>query len=90
MKKMKYTSFTKLMANGLNSKILDIILSLHFVVLCINTRVPIFKDHYNILDVNRMNKKQLYTCLSRTTKYEYIHLDKFLNSIYMKYVNNLH
>jgi len=26
-------------------------------------------------DVNRMDKKQLYTCLSRTTKYEYIHLD---------------
>lgn len=32
-------------------------------------------QHYNIYDVNRMDKKQLYTCLSRTTKYEYIHLD---------------
>lgn len=32
-------------------------------------------EHYNILDVNRMDKKQLHTCLSRTTKFEYIHLD---------------
>ena len=37
-------------------------------------------EHYNIYDVNRMDKNQLYTCLSCTTKYEYIHLDsaKFL------------
>ena len=26
------------------------------------------KEHYDILDVIRMDKKQLYTCLSRTTK----------------------
>ena len=32
-------------------------------------------QHYNIYDVNQMDKKQLYTCLSGTTKYEYIHLD---------------
>lgn len=31
--------------------------------------------HYNIYDVNRMDKKQLYTALSRTTKLEYIHLN---------------
>ena len=83
MKKMKYTSLTKLMANGLNIMILDIILSLHFVVLCINTRVPILKSTIIFLDVNRRNKKQLYTCLSRTTNYEYIHLDNtFLNNIH--------
>lgn len=42
------------------------------------------KEHYNILDVNRMDKKQLYTCLSRTTKFEYIYLDnKFLNKKYV-------
>lgn len=32
-------------------------------------------EHYNIYNVNRMDKKQLYTALSRTTKLEYIHLD---------------
>ena len=32
-------------------------------------------EHYNILDVKRMDKKRLYTCLSRTTHYDYIHLD---------------
>ena len=35
-------------------------------------------------DVNRMDKKQLYTALSRTTKFEYIHLNKNeINSIYL-------
>ena len=29
---------------------------------------------YNIYNVNRMDKKQLYTSLSRTTKLEFIHL----------------
>ena len=33
------------------------------------------KENYNILDVNRMDKKQLYTCLNRTTKFEYIHVN---------------
>ena len=42
-------------------------------------------EHYNIHDVNRMDKKQLYTALSRTTKFEYIHLnDKETNN---KYIN---
>ena len=31
-------------------------------------------EPYNIHDVNRMDKKQLYTALSRTTKFEYIHV----------------
>ena len=31
-------------------------------------------EPYNIYDVNRMDKKQLYTALSRTTKLDYIHL----------------
>ena len=31
--------------------------------------------HYNISDVNRMDKK-FYSALSRTTKFEYIHLNK--------------
>ena len=40
-------------------------------------------EHYNIHDVNRMNKKQLYTALSRTTKIEYIHLNnKEINNKY--------
>ena len=40
-------------------------------------------EHYNIHDVNRMDKKQLYTALSRTTKFEYIHLNnKELNNKY--------
>lgn len=29
-------------------------------------------EPYNIYDVNRMEKKQLYTALSRTTKFDYI------------------
>ena len=32
-------------------------------------------EHYNIHDVNRMDKKQLYTALSRTTNFEYIHIN---------------
>ena len=41
-------------------------------------------EHYNIYNVNRMDKKQLYTALSRTTKLEYIHLDnKYLCKRYL-------
>ena len=32
-------------------------------------------EPYNIYNDNRMDKKQLYTALSRTTKFEYIHLN---------------
>ena len=32
-------------------------------------------EHYNIHDVNRMDKKQLYTAMSRTTKHEYMHIN---------------
>ena len=32
-------------------------------------------EPYNIYDVNKMDKKQLYTALSRTTKKEYIHVN---------------
>lgn len=32
-------------------------------------------EHYNIWDIHRMNDKEMYTSLSRTTKLEYIHLD---------------
>ena len=40
-------------------------------------------EPYNIHDVNRMDKKQLYTALSRTTKLEYIHFNnRELNNIY--------
>lgn len=35
-------------------------------------------EHYNISNVNRMDKNQLYTALSRTTKLEYIHLSNEL------------
>ena len=42
------------------------------------------KEPYNIHDVNRMDKKQLYTALSRTTKFEYIHVNnkKFNNKYF--------
>ena len=40
-------------------------------------------EHYNVHDVNRMDKKQLYTALSRTTKLEYVHLNnKEINNKY--------
>lgn len=32
-------------------------------------------EHYNIFYINRMDKKELYTALSRTTKFEYLHAD---------------
>ena len=40
--------------------------------------------HYNIYDANRMDKRQLYTALSRTTKYEYIHVDKLSEQYWTK------
>ena len=40
-------------------------------------------EPYNIHDVNRMDKKQVYTALSRTTKMEYIHINnKEINNKY--------
>jgi len=40
-------------------------------------------EPYNIHDVNRMDKKQIYTALSRTTKMEYIHVNnKEINNKY--------
>lgn len=40
-------------------------------------------EHNNIFYCNRMDKKQLYNAFSRTTKFEYIHLEhKILNNIY--------
>ena len=43
-------------------------------------------EHYNIHDINRMDKKQLYTVLSRTTKFEYIHIhNRELNNIYFNW-----
>ena len=40
-------------------------------------------EPYNVYDVNKMDKKQLYTSLSRTTKLEYIHINnKELNNKY--------
>ena len=32
-------------------------------------------EHYNIYDTHKMDVKEMYTALSRTTKLEYIHLD---------------
>ena len=32
-------------------------------------------EPYDIYDVNRMDKKQLYTALSRTTKFEHVHVN---------------
>ena len=42
-------------------------------------------EPYNLYDVNRMDKKQLYTALSRTTKIEYIHVNH--KEINYKYFN---
>ena len=40
-------------------------------------------EHYNIHHVNRMDKKQLYTALSRTTKFDHIHIfNRQLNNKY--------
>ena len=40
-------------------------------------------EPYNIYNVNRMDKKQLYTAPSRITKFEYIHLNtSALNHVY--------
>ena len=45
------------------------------------------KENYNILDVNGKDKKQLYTCLSRTAKFEYIFLNN--QKLNRKYVPRL-
>ena len=37
---------------------------------------------YNIYDINRTDKKHFYTALSRTTKFNHIHLDKKLSNKY--------
>ena len=42
-------------------------------------------EHYNVHDVNRMDKKQLYTALSRTTKFDYIRINN--KEISNKYFN---
>ena len=41
-------------------------------------------EPYNIYDVNRMDKKQFYTALSRTTKLDYIHLNN--DDVNCKYI----
>ena len=45
-------------------------------------------EPYNIYNVNRMDKKQLYTTLSRTTKLDFIHLNN--NASNNKYVTRGH
>ena len=41
-------------------------------------------ESYNIYDTNRMDKRQLYTALSRTTKFDYIHINnRELNNRYI-------
>ena len=45
------------------------------------------KENYNILDVNGKDKKQLYTCLSRTAKFEYVFLNN--QKLNRKYVPRL-
>ena len=40
--------------------------------------------HYNIYDADRMDKRQLYTSMSRTTKFEYIHVDKLNEQYWIK------
>jgi len=40
--------------------------------------------HYNIYDADRMDKRQLYTAMSRTTKHEYVHVDKLSDQYWPK------
>ena len=44
-------------------------------------------EHYNIHEINKMDKKQLYTALSRTTKFEHIHLNNDEQN--NKYINRI-
>ena len=46
-------------------------------------------QHYNIVDTKVVNKKQIYTALRRTTKFEYIHVED-LEPKYTYIVNNKH
>ena len=46
-------------------------------------------QHYNIFDTEAMNKKQLYTALSRTTKFKYIHAEN-LKTKYSQTKKNKH
>ena len=40
-------------------------------------------EPFNIYDVNLMDKKQLYTAMSRTTRFDYLHVNnKMLKNIY--------
>lgn len=46
-------------------------------------------EPYNIYDVNRMEKKQLYTALSRTTKFDYISISTLAHwTVFMKLESN--
>ena len=38
--------------------------------------------HFNIFDAQHMNKKHMYTALSRSTKFEYIHIDNQKKTYY--------
>ena len=45
-------------------------------------------EHYNIYDADRMDKRQLYTALSRTTKHEFLHVDKLNLQYWIKTNSN--
>jgi len=53
-----------------------------------NLATPLYQgrtinENYNIYDVSRMDKKQLYTAMSRTKQFNYIHINqKELNHVY--------
>lgn len=50
---------------------------------------PDINEPYNIYDVNRMEKKQLYTALSRTTKFDYISISTLAHwTVFMKLESN--
>ena len=40
-------------------------------------------EHYNIFDTHKMDVKEMYTSLSRTTKLEYIHLKVYMTAIFL-------
>ena len=48
------------------------------------------KTHYNIYEAKKMDKRQLYTALSRTTKYDHLHVDALNEQYWIRTKNKDH
>ena len=64
-------------------------LNLQFCIIVYKYQGVEIDGHYNNLDAGAMNKKQLYAAMSRTTKFEYIHVEN-IQKIYTYSVENKH